>query len=192
MDSSLLTSPWLAHIIMPMIKEIKDFPGYYVSDEGDVFSAWKSRGSLPAENSGKPWRKMRPSIQKYGHKLVTLSIDGKLHYRWIHRLVLENFIGPCPDGMEGCHNDGNPQNNHWKNLRWDTHKNNLADTKKHGTQKKFSGEKNGMAKLKESDIKEIRRLASTREMFQKDIAKKYGIHEETVGSIHRRKRWGSL
>lgn len=51
----------------------------------------------------------------------------------VHRLVLAAFVGPCPSGMEGCHNDGNPLNNSVDNLRWDTHRNNEADKRRHGT-----------------------------------------------------------
>ena len=31
--------------------------------------------------------------------------------RSVGRLVLEVFVGPCPPGMEACHNDGDPHNN---------------------------------------------------------------------------------
>lgn len=43
------------------------------------------------------------------------------------------FVGPCPDGMEVCHNDGNPENNRVENLRYGTRSDNMRDKRKHGT-----------------------------------------------------------
>lgn len=50
----------------------------------------------------------------------------------VHRLALEAFVGPCPEGMEGCHNDGDSTNNRIENLRWDTSASNKLDIVKHG------------------------------------------------------------
>lgn len=47
-------------------------------------------------------------------------------------LVLEAFIGPCPEGMECCHNDDDRANNQLSNLRWDTHTNNVKDGYRNG------------------------------------------------------------
>lgn len=48
------------------------------------------------------------------------------------RLVLETFVGPCPEGMECCHNDDNSYNNVLSNLRWDTRRANLLDRFRNG------------------------------------------------------------
>jgi hypothetical protein len=78
-------------------------------------------------------RVMRPNVRLDGRLRVTLCRDGRNHYFLVHRLVLLAFVGPCPPGMEGCHNDGNPANNHAGNLRWDTHGENMLDCERHGT-----------------------------------------------------------
>jgi hypothetical protein len=70
-----------------------------------------------------------------------------------HRLVLEAFVGKCPKGLEGCHNDGNTLNNHINNLRWDTPKNNHADKVRHGTTNR--GERCGTAKLTLEQVRAI-------------------------------------
>lgn len=64
---------------------------------------------------------------------VTLSVDGVLRSHRVHHLVLKTFVGPCPPGMEGCHNDGNFRHNWVDNLRWDTPSSNHFDKVKHGT-----------------------------------------------------------
>jgi hypothetical protein len=51
--------------------------------------------------------------------------------RQVHRLVLEAFVGPCPDGMECCHEDGDSTNNRVDNLRWDTHEANVRERLEH-------------------------------------------------------------
>lgn len=48
-------------------------------------------------------------------------------HSYVHRLVLEAFVGPCPPGMEACHWNGIPGDNRLHNLRWDTPSANNAD-----------------------------------------------------------------
>jgi len=67
-----------------------------------------------------------------GHQLVKLSKDGSSRAGKVHRLVLLTFVGPPPEGCEGCHNDGNPANNDLTNLRWGTRSDNLYDRVRHG------------------------------------------------------------
>lgn len=47
---------------------------------------------------------------------LRVQINGK-QYR-VHRLVLEAFVGPCPEGFECDHSDRNRRNNALTNLRW--------------------------------------------------------------------------
>jgi hypothetical protein len=69
------------------------------------------------------------------------------------------FRGPCPPGMEACHNNGDPTDNRLCNLRWDTHANNEADKIRHGTyfiRARLKGERNGNSKLTEEEVRLIR------------------------------------
>lgn len=104
---------------------------YEVSDHGQVRSLSRRIGS-----GGPGTRVMNGRIRKQsigiknGYYYVALSATDK---RLVHRLVLEAFVGPCPDGMECCHNDNNRLNNLVSNLRWDTRYNNVQDTRAAGT-----------------------------------------------------------
>lgn len=89
-----------------------------ISNQGNI----KSRG--------KP---LKTYVTKTGRIRVGLYVGGTRKQVYVHRLVAEAFIGPCPQGMECCHNDGNPKNNHVENLRWDTKSSNQRDKEKHGT-----------------------------------------------------------
>lgn len=112
----------------------KDIPGYsgryQVSDHGRV-------RSLPRRAwLGNRWANLKGKILsdfpggQYGHR--KLALEGRQVY--VHRLVLETFIGPCPDGMESCHfPDKSTTNNHLDNLRWGTHQENMIDREKHGS-----------------------------------------------------------
>lgn len=100
---------------------------YEVSDLGNV-------RSLDGTRAGRKFRGrvLKPRSRHAGHQAVDLSTPGR---RWsvdVHRLVLSAFVGPCPEGMEGCHNDGDPTNNRLGNLRWDTHRANMQDRITHG------------------------------------------------------------
>lgn len=109
---------------------VSGFEGEYeVSDQGRVRSLARldRRGYLQSGRLLKPMRNNRHS----NHRRVVLSKDGKRTDKLVHRLVLETFIGPCPEGHEACHNDGNPSNNVLSNLRWGTKKSNALDREEH-------------------------------------------------------------
>jgi len=93
---------------------------YEVSDHGRVRSI-------------RTGRIRRPHLNRKGREHLDLHRDGERRDMEVHRLVLAAFAGPCPPGKEGCHNDGNPLNNHISNLRWDTRRENNIDSIKHGT-----------------------------------------------------------
>lgn len=170
-------------------KPVPGFAGYYdVSDMGRVRSldreviqlnAW---GQLMARKYR--GRILAPGVDKDGYLSVVLSFQSGKVSRRIHQLVLEAFVGDCPPGMEGCHNDRNPANNRLPNLRWDTSKGNKADMLKHGT--RVRGEQKHSAKLTREDVLIIRNSS----MSAKDIARQYGVHWSTVYNIRGRKRWG--
>lgn len=73
------------------------------------------------------------SAHKGGY--VTVGIwDGKRsHPVYVHIMVLEAFVGPCPPGMECRHLNGNPADNRLANLEWGTPTQNNLDQVVHGT-----------------------------------------------------------
>lgn len=179
------------HPITPGVrfKDIYGFPGYCVGDDGSV---WSTRiGHSPRV---RPWRKIvGRRCSPSGHLGVTLfSPDGKRHFRYVHRLVLEVFVGPCPPGMECCHDpDSNPTNNRLDNLRWDTRGANNRDAIRNGGRKYLKGERMPNAKLTDADVLEIRRLGALR-IPQTLITRQFGLGAGTVNKIIHRKSWKHL
>lgn len=111
------------NLLSEVWKDIAGYEGKYViSSNGRIksFTA-KSKGAL-----------MSPSSGMRGRLCVNLRLNGKRKFCYVHRLVLETFVGPCPEGMECCHNDGNHLNNTLSNLRWDTKSSNILDQVQHG------------------------------------------------------------
>lgn len=66
---------------------------------------------------------LKPGANKSGHLFLYLGRGNK---QYVHRLVLETFIGPCPPGLECLHADDVPSHNWKNNLSWGTRKENVA------------------------------------------------------------------
>jgi HNH endonuclease len=176
-------------------RDIPGFTGYRAGDNGTIWSCRTrkglGRGKGTAAYLRNRWRRLesKPHVRS-NHHTVTLFKNGKRHYRFVHRLVLEAFVGPCPTGMEACHfPDRNPNNNCVENIRWDTRKNNSADSKIHGTRPQ--GEKNGSAKLTEWQVREIKKMLQDG-IPQRTIAREFGITQTAVGYIHRGRLWNHV
>ena len=171
------------------MKPIPNFPDYQITKDGRVWS--NLRMSVQKHKIGGQWLKPRKRKQG-GYLYVTLYEGLRQHTRYIHRLVLEIFVGSCPPGMECRHLDGNPKNNKLDNLCWGNHSENQYDAVKHRTHVDNRGEKHGLAKLTEQDVRMIIYMYRTGLFLQKEIAKIYGIYQNTVSRIVNRKRWGYL
>lgn len=161
-------------------RPIPGFPGYEVGSDGTVRS-YRQRGRNALSVTA---RIRRPEIIN-GYWSVPLRNDGRQFQKRVHRLVLEAFVGPCPAGMEGCHNDGNPHNNHISNLRWDTKKSNMADQVQHGTRTR--GEMRHNAKLTESQVAEIRARYLTEPA--RVLAVEFGVQKRTIECVARGQSW---
>jgi hypothetical protein len=76
---------------------------------------------------------LKPVIDRdgYSHVAISRQAHGKTLWK-IHALVLTTFVGPRPEGMYGCHIDGDPSNNHVSNLYWGTPTQNVHDMIRHG------------------------------------------------------------
>lgn len=115
-------------------RQIPGWEGYYeVSNLGHV----RSMDRIVSTSRGNRFYKgkiLNSGTNRHGYPLVALSMPGKpCQSKKIHRLVLLAFCGPCPDGMEACHNNGNRADARLENLRWDTPSNNHLDKRRHGT-----------------------------------------------------------
>jgi hypothetical protein len=109
--------------------------------------------------------------------------------RYVHALVLEAFVGLCPQGMECRHLNGVRHDNRLANLTWGTYAENNADRVRHGTNGNVAkGEKHPHAKLTTSKVLDIRKRVAEGETAR-SLALEYGLHEEHVGRIVRRERW---
>lgn len=114
---------------------------------------------------------------------MTLSFDGVTKRFRVSVLILTVFVGPCPPGLECCHENGDEKDDRLDNLRWDTHSANLMDRRKHGTAP--VGSKHFRAKLTEADVVEMRRIGYP----LRQHAEKYKISEALASMILRRKIW---
>lgn len=167
-------------------KSVSGFPGYRIGSDGSVWTCLE-RSGYGKWKPGSVWRLRKPSMTPCGYLEVRLSSDGNESHRLIHRLVLEAFIGPCPDGMEGCHfPDPDRTNNAIHNLRWATPVENAKDREHHGRTRR--GDTSGTAKLTSANVIEIRRRLSEGEQ-QTTLAREFGVHKTTVSLIATRKKW---
>jgi hypothetical protein len=123
-----LKGPLMADAHSIEYRDIPGFPGYRVGSDGSVWTSKVKGGNDRAAGKRGLWRLLRVHHNRAGYCLVNLDCDGRNHTRPIHRLVLELFVGPRPEGMEACHYpDADKNNNRLENLRWDTHGENAKD-----------------------------------------------------------------
>lgn len=139
-------------------REIPGWPGYFLSEDGTPWTNWY----MGRDELGRIVRlkscaitKLKTVKNRFGYHLLRLSDGGRRSCGMLSRAMLLTFCGPAQPGMCACHNDGNKDNNHISNLRWDTRAGNEADKVSHGTSNR--GDRNGMAKYSDSLVVELRR-----------------------------------
>lgn len=107
---------------------VNGFPGYFVTPEGQVWSTRRSDGTSDAVAA----HVLNGSPSK-GYPRVTLSVAGRCQRFFVHRIVAETFLGPCPGGLEVAHLNGNRRDSRLTNLRYVTRSENHLHKIAHGT-----------------------------------------------------------
>lgn len=99
----------------------------------------------------------------------------------VHRCVAAAFAGPCLPGYLVRHVNGNGADNRIENLCYGTHKDNSADSIRHGVLHQ---------KLTAKDIADIRVLCTEQDkrprkerITRRSIAKKYGVCAATISTV---------
>ena len=111
-----------------MLKEIEDFPGYFISEEGKVYCNL-GKGNRRVGNTVELYEiKPRPIPTGYLRVYMRRESDFKRLDRYIHRLVAQAFI-PNPNNYKYVnHLDTDRGNNRVENLEWCTAKQNTDYT----------------------------------------------------------------
>ncbi|MGN7284313.1 HNH endonuclease signature motif containing protein [Shouchella rhizosphaerae] len=164
-----------------MLKPINGYEGYFIDDQGNVYSKWVNKGIHGLTKDG-PLRKLKGSKHKHGYTMFRFKSGDKAHL--LHRLVIENFVGPIPEGMVVCHKNDNPTDNRLENLYVGTQKQNMSDSIRLN---RFPvGSKNGQSKLSNEDVRKIRRIKEMKpELPNRVIAEKFGVTRKVIDLILR-------
>jgi len=158
------------------IREISGFPKYRADSDGFIWS-----------EKGRSFRRLKIAVGTNGYLKVHLRKDDRYHSRYVHRLVLEAFIGPCPKGMECRHLNGDKTDNRLENLVWGTKEENEKDKISHGTHQ--FGERNPNRLLSAEEV-ELVREASESEETQQSIARRFGVSQSCIAKIANGRTWG--
>lgn len=165
-------------------KAIPGYEGKYeVSDQGRV-------RSLRYVNATVDKPRETPLILKgarhsHGYPMVGLYKDAKQRQDVVHRLVLEAFVGPCPEGHECAHLDGDPSNPALENLAWVTRQENMDHMLQHGTRR--FGSKHHGSKLTEETAALAKELLKTHS--QQKVADMLEVSRGAISAIAQGRTW---
>lgn len=158
-------------------RPIPSRPRYWAGSDGSI---WSHCRDVPFKRKNSVLPNGRAYICFPGPQLAQVS-----------RLVLEAFRGPCPPGMECCHNNGNCLDNRIANLRWDTRASNLLDCIAHGSNRGKEGEGNHKAKLTAVAVGVVMRL-HRQGLSTAAIARRVGVKKNAVWNITTGRTWSHV
>lgn len=97
-----------------MYKKIKSTENYYITSRGRIYRKWKYAGFV----------ELKTFPNHKGYARVNIKIGDKYKQVFVHRLVVNAFLGEVKEGCAVNHMDGDKKNNALENLEITTHSEN--------------------------------------------------------------------
>lgn len=173
-------------------KDIAGFDGIYQINKYGVVKntrpvSWIGKSRF--NSAGEFFLNSKNTSQGYGYVTLSPPNGGKVKRLTVHRLVALHFVDN-PNNYPNVHHINSIRIDcFYKNLEWCTQKTNMRRMHEAGRSGSPVGEKHPRAKLTESDVVEIRKLYSTGEYSQQDLAKVYGINRANISTVVRNTSW---
>ncbi len=168
-------------------KQVIGHERYEVSNHGRVRSLWAQRYERPVPKI------LKQTVGPNGYPYISVSQNYVTQKKYVHRLVVEAFIGPAPDGHECAHQDGNRKNPRLENLLWMTAKDNSGQKEGHGTI--LRGEKAPWSVLTERQVRLILRmqkLGVTNGSIQRYCGPHWGVSQTAISLVQRGRTWKQI
>lgn len=176
--------------VMPEVRPVPDYPGYFASADGTI---WSSHLVVRCSTTGRMKSvvtdQLNPKKAAIHNGRPTVSMSRGKHgcAMQVGRIVLLAWVGSPPTPKHhAAHNDGNPLNNNITNLRWATAKENEADKKSHGT--KLMHESHPNSKLTWEIVRRIRADYKSGVKL-KQLILKYGFAQCTIFKVYKNLIW---
>jgi hypothetical protein len=100
------------------ITEIEKY--YRIEEDGAIFSLRKQKY-------------LKATFNTAGYLFVCITTPEESRFYSVHRIVATKYLGTCPPELETSHKDGNKLNNHYTNLEYLSHSENILKSyKEHG------------------------------------------------------------
>jgi hypothetical protein len=196
-------------------KNVVGYEGVYsISNLGNVR---RDAPSLIGRGISKPGRLIKPRKNgRSGYFQVHLCMNRIPTYRWVHRLVLEAFVGPAPTVKHiPNHIDGDKWNNAPENLEWVTQAENIAHARRTGLMRHWMivhpqraiehgrkmneimaargtrtrGSRSGQSKLTEEQVIQIRERYANKSGSYRTLGTEFGVDYTLIALIVQRKSW---
>jgi hypothetical protein len=163
-------------------RPVPGFPGYFIDEHATVYTT--VAGSM---REGSVFR-LTPSLDLADYWCVTLRQNGIQKRKRIHVLVAMAFHGVKKNAaLMARHLDDDRDNNHYSNIAWGTHEENMADRDRNGTTARGPH----LSRLSDDDIREIRRRCDAGEKHHL-VAHSYRLRGSAVANIAARKTFQNV
>lgn len=161
---------------LPEMKPIPDFPGYFASADGRV---WSNKSGKTLQLKGTPSGKVL--YNQYG-----FTINGRRVNKRGGWCILSAFVGPRPKGLFACHGPNGSLDDSLANLYWATPKQNELDKVRDKTVS--NGERHWNHKLTKRAVLQIRSNFAKGQSLQQ-LGRDNGVCYQTISAIIKGTTW---
>lgn len=154
---------------------IEGLPGYEISDQGGMRSFRHAHGMSVRPHNIYP-------VFHGDKKRYQFRRDGKYVSRWVHRLVLEAFVGKCPPGYITEWMDECRFNNHVDNLRW---------VERSKASSRFHSRVRGIFPKPKLEVFQVFEILDSDDK-NSVLAEKFGVTREAIWKIRTGRTWSSI